>query len=168
MKIQFNSNKISLQQLLILCASYGKKVRNANADGLKSWNELKAVIPKITLGKKWNEKLFSMYRYKIDNLNIVEENDGTLTHEEWEAQHFFLQHSRIPTLNKDEVNLIRLMQIFYNMGQFLSLCDKNKYSEKILSYYCSNELIKLSTYLNVNGKMIITVTPKLIETINKY
>jgi hypothetical protein len=79
-----------------------------------------------------------------------EEDDDKIYHldkDTWEKNHFFLQLARIPK-NNPELNLLRVLQISYNIGQLLAI--KNKYSREGLEYFLTNKLENIESYINID------------------
>lgn len=81
-----------------------------------------------------------------------EENDEinkNISKTVWEKNHFFLQLIRIPKNNK--LNLIRLLQVAYNLGQ-LSVClDNTNFSPKALEYFKINKLNNIDSYIHLSS-----------------
>lgn len=89
----------------------------------------------------------------------------------WEQNHFFLQLIRIPKNN--ELNLIKLLQVAYNLGQ-LSVClEKGNFSSKAIDYFKTNNLDKLESYVKLrpeqNDKIETNVQiTDLVANTNSY
>lgn len=180
---------------------YGRYVRQNKLDGLEYWNRIKLFIGRpeqsvglnelnTIIGSNWNinvmlgsenkssnlEKIYDfVHGNKEEQLNICgEEGDEetySLTHKEWEQNHFFLQLIRIPKNNS--LDLIRLLQVAYNLGK-LSVClnDKN-FSSKAIEYFNSNNLNDLESYIKLtpeqNQLLVSDLQIKdLITNINTY
>lgn len=162
-----------IDQLWEITMKYGFNVRNNNLNGLEYWNKLKNILVQYNIELEWIPEAISRYNYMIDEFNIkdIEMNDELkdIMSKDidtkkllWEQTHFFLQHSRIPKNNEKSCNLIRLMQIAYNAGQFYAERKKNAYSQKITNWY---DLSHLRTYISyVTPKSIQIANDKLVET----
>lgn len=157
---------------------YGRYVRTNGLDGLEYWNRVKSFLSrpeqkegleKINkiIGNEWTIKIKlssenpttnieEIYEYVHGNnsnqLGIFgEEGDKekkSLKHEIWEQNHFFLQLIRVPKNSK--LDLIKLLQIAYNLGQ-LSVClEKGNFSSKAIDYFKSNNLDRLDSYIKLS------------------
>jgi mannose-6-phosphate isomerase-like protein (cupin superfamily) len=153
---------------------YGRYVRSNGLDGLDYWNKIKKFLSKPEqeiglnpldkiLGKEWNinvkinqesepiSNLEEIYNYLHDNLKMHgEEGDietQSIDRTDWEKNHFALQLIRIPKNNS--LNLLRLLQVGYNLGQLsaeLGL-DKTFYSKKFIKYFELNNLVDINSYI---------------------
>lgn len=159
---------------------YGRYVRTNNLDELEYWNRIKLFLlrpeQKIGLaelneiiGTKWtievkinsdkkSSNLEEIYNFvhgaKEGELKIYGEEEDkktkSLEHKLWEQNHFFLQLVQIPKNN--ELNLIGLLEVAYNLGQ-LSVClEKGNFSSQAIDYFKSNNLDKLETYVKLSPK----------------
>ena len=70
------------------------------------------------------------------------EKDGNDT---WEQQHFYLQLVRIPKNN--QLSLLRLCQIAYNIGQYKATLSDGIYSEIAIKYFDDNNMDDINTYV---------------------
>jgi mannose-6-phosphate isomerase-like protein (cupin superfamily) len=159
---------------------YGRYVRSNNLDGLEYWNKIKNFLSKSEqkiglcplekiLGKKWDIEmnlitesdkdykttdLEEIYNFTHDNLKMYgEEGDieKQLTNKiDWEKFHFALQPIRIPKNNS--LNLLRLLQIAYNLGQLSVNLNKKNYSSEFLNYHCANKLDEIKSYVKISGE----------------
>lgn len=76
---------------------------------------------------------------KLDDITL----DNTIP-----ADHFLVQQLRISKMNNDKLNVVKLMQIAYNIGQFTAERElNNSYDEKVLELYDQEELKNLESYL---------------------
>ncbi len=126
--------------------NYGYLIRKNSKDGLESWNLLKKLIPEQHI--EWTDKSKKFYKELIDlgvNSNESPE-EAKMTKPKWERHHYLLQHGRIVEKNP-KGNLIRLLQIAYNSGQFKAELEKQVYPKEQLQYYIINELNKVNTYI---------------------
>jgi mannose-6-phosphate isomerase-like protein (cupin superfamily) len=157
---------------------YGRYVRTNGLDGLEYWNRVKLFLSRPEqkeglnelnkiIGNKWtievklnstsqSSNIEEIYQFVHgdgeDKLQIYgEEGDDkskSLEQNIWEQNHFFLQLIRIPKTN--ELNLIKLLQVAYNLGQ-LSVClEKGNFSSKAIDYFKSNNLDKLESYIKLS------------------
>lgn len=165
-------------------------------NGLEYWNKIKKFIQKpeqldgmekineiissigwtidVKIGSSTNSNIEQIYDYvhgdKKNQLKIFgeegDEEDKALEHDIWEQYHFFLQLIRIPK-NNPEINLIRLLQIAYNLGQlsvyigdgsgFRSRSGSEFEANSVISfkaqqYFKLNNLDKLESYVKINGE----------------
>jgi hypothetical protein len=77
-----------------------------------------------------------------NNPNVVLDNTIPI-------HHFLVQHLRIPTLENNELNVVKFMQVAYNIGQFKGEREINKdsYPIELLELYDSNNLNKIDSYI---------------------
>lgn len=188
-----------LQTLFENIKVYGRYVRLNKFDGLEYWNRIKNFIQRPEqkigldmlneiLGKEWdievkiNSNLVSdineIYEYVHGNddaqLKILgeEEDAKSLDSKVWEQNHFFLQLIRIPKNN--DLSLLRLLQIAYNLGQ-LSTCLKKKWAfdDAAIEYFESNNLNNMESYIKIESDANKKIESEiqimhLIENIEKY
>lgn len=159
---------------------YGRYVRTNGLDGLEYWNKIKRFVQRpeqeeglgeinkllssngweinVKIGSSTNSNINQIYNYvhgdKENELKIFgeegDEESKSLDHNIWEQYHFFLQLIRIPK-NNPEINLLRLLQIAYNLGQLsVSLEEGSVFDSKSIEYFKSNNLDKLESYIKIN------------------
>jgi mannose-6-phosphate isomerase-like protein (cupin superfamily) len=153
---------------------YGRYVNKNKLNGIEYWNKIKFFIqrPEQKIGLEELEKIFEkkwdisvktidsplpiidlqkIYEYVHKDLSVHgEEGDEeiySLKHNIWEKNHFFLQTIRIPYKN-NEFNLLRLLQIAYNLGQ-LSI-NFESYDEYQKYYYTTNNLDNINSYKKIS------------------
>lgn len=174
---------------------YGRYVRTNRLDGLEYWNRVKHFIqsPEQIKGSREIDDVISSSRWNINvkinssrNSNVEEiynyvhgdkenqlrifgeEGDNiskSLEHNVWEQYHFFLQLIRIPK-NNPTINLLRLLQIAYNLGQ-LSVCLENVncvINPQAQKYFKSNNLDRLDSYIKINNSQKNLLETKLAIT----
>jgi hypothetical protein len=137
---------MSINILYDLVIEYGYFIRKNNKDGLESWNEIKKIIPPIPIIWTDKSKLFYEQLSSIGVNTSESSEEAKMSKPEWERHHYLLQHGRIIHKNP-EGNLVRLLQIAYNTGQFKYELEKEIYPKEQLQYYIINELNKISTFL---------------------
>jgi hypothetical protein len=128
---------------LVFC--YGAKVRVSGADGLDAWNRLKVLLKPTAQPIRWTEKCLTFFDQFLA-LGIVEDEDGSQTHEEWERDHFMLQHGRIPHRNL-VADTVRLFQVAYNAGQASIEDVKERYPEFLMNFYIENDMLEPTTFV---------------------
>jgi mannose-6-phosphate isomerase-like protein (cupin superfamily) len=178
---------------------YGRYVRTNRLDGLEYWNRVKLFLSRPEqkvgidelnkiIGNKWTigvklsstkqssciEEIYE-FVHGEDGLKIYgEEGDEiskSLEHSVWEQNHFFLQLIRIP--KNSELNLIKLLQIAYNLGQ-LSVClERGNFISKAIDYFKSNNLDKLESYIKLSPEQNMEIETNiqitdLITNTNSY
>lgn len=163
---------------------YGRYIRNNNIDGLDSWNAIKSFIQKPEqkiglnelnkiIGNDWSIKiklpngettdLNKIYEYvhgeNSTQLGIYGETDDdklkSLEHKTWEQYHFFLQLIRIPV--NSSLNLIKLLQIAYNLGQLSTCLNENNFSMKAINYFHLNNLNEIDSYIKLTDKQDLEI-----------
>lgn len=180
---------------------YGRYVRTNGLDGLEYWNRVKLFLSRPEqkegldelnkiIGNKWtievklnstsqSSNIEEIYGFVHgdgrDGLKIYgEEGDKelkSLEHNVWEQNHFFLQLIRIP--KNSQLNLIKLLQVAYNLGQ-LSVCLENGiFSSRAIDYFKSNNLDKLESYIKLSSEQNMEIETNiqitdLITNTNSY
>ena len=180
---------------------YGRYVRTNGLDGLEYWNRVKLFLSRPEqkdgldelnkiIGNKWtievklsstkkSSNIEEIYEFvhgeEEDRLKIYgeegDEKTKSLEHNVWEQNHFFLQLIRIP--KNSELNLIKLLQVAYNLGQ-LSVClEKGNFSSKAIDYFKLNNLDKLESYIKISSEQNIQIETNiqitdLITNTNSY
>ncbi len=157
-----------MEELFNKVIEYGHLVRSKNGhgiDGLTAWGNLKPLLSSVVINCDWkiirnldgtiSSDLNQIYDYVHDVLGMKgDDHDDQSNHELWEKYHFFLQLIRIPK-NTPELSLLKLCQIAYNIGQLSHYIDsenpedKKIFNSKVKNYYNSNNLDKLSSYIDV-------------------
>ena len=156
----------TLQDLFSAVENFGFKVRSTGAKGDIAWEKLKPFLPegeKICDGE-WKIKrdtvnnipmgcLREIYDYVHDVLQMKGGDEDISTAgkkpEKWEHQHFFLQLIRIPL--KYPLDLRRLCQIAYNLGQLRAVYKDEIYTEEVKAYYEKNKLQKIESYVDLSN-----------------
>jgi hypothetical protein len=139
---------------------FGYNIRKNTKDGKAGWDAIKVLIP--DMGVSWLENSKTFY----DKLVALEVNtsetseEAGMSHEEWERNHFLIQHGRIINKNPDG-SLVRLLQIAYNIGQFKRELELTKYTDDQMRFYIVNELNKVTSYIKVIDKLEDDVIAKL-------
>jgi hypothetical protein len=155
----------TLQDLFNTVEIFGFKVRSTGAKGDIAWEQkLKPFLPegeKICVGE-WKIERFTVnnipmvclreiYDYVHDVLQMKGGDEDISTDgkksEKWEHQHFFLQLIRIPL--KYPLDLRRLCQIAYNLGQLRAVYKDEIYTEEVKAYYEKNKLQKIESYVDL-------------------
>lgn len=127
-------------------------IRSKNKDGLEWWGKLKIVIATITLENTeqmhWKnlESLVHLYdKFREMGMRGEEGEEGI---ENWERDHFILQHARIAKKNPN-LTPTRLLQVAYNAGQLRAVWDT--VSEEVKQIYRDRKLGKIDTYMRAEG-----------------
>jgi hypothetical protein len=132
----------------------GYRVRSSKLDGQASWQPLKNKYTSIDLKYtiKRDEIIELLKSYEVtdseepDLLKITIDPDIKLDNS-IEVEHFFVQHFRIPFLAKNnELPLVKLMQIAYNVGQFKA--SKESYPKDLIDFYYDHKLDDIDFYLS--------------------
>lgn len=144
---------------------YGLFVRKNDMDGLDAWNKIKVILQKYNKDCEWLPEATNRYSEMKAKFNIVDEdNDSSWSADKkqlWEETHFFFQHSRIPYNSRTSgANLLRLMQIAYNAGQYEAEKEKNSYDKEKINYYVNNHLESYISYVTPHSvrKMCIELS----------
>lgn len=171
---------MSLENLFKVVIQYGSFVRTNKLDGLVYWNKIKPLFSAESIScTTWHTHrriyglivtdLIQIFNYVHGALDMKgDDNDETLfqlSKNDWAKRHFFLQLARIPK-NSPELNLTRLMQVGYNVGQLLTMFDS--YSPVAQEYFKINELNYVGSYVdiatcNYNNEAIVQITQQIKE-----
>lgn len=114
-------------------------------DGLAEWGKLKVEFSENPVdGLKWangfDEGDIATFREHLLKELPEKDKDGVMS----EPNHFIIQCTRIPFLNKP-LNLRRLHQVAYNIGQMQSCLGE--YPKEILDKFYALKLDKIETYI---------------------
>jgi len=182
---------------------YGYYIRLNKLDGLEYWNKIKDFILKPEqlngvcllnniLKMDWNINFIIdtestkstkdknvIYNFVHENLKVYGEDSDkekyNIDNNIWEKYNYILQLIKIP--KNEELNLLTLLQIGYNIGQlsFELLQDKEKvvYTKNIINFFVNNKLDDINSYIifsdefnnQINSNNEIT---NLLENLNKF
>ena len=150
---------------------YGYLVRKHKLDGKIYWtNAEKVISPNNIFLNTWSVRSYIFYD-DLKNMGIIEDPTMITTHDDWQYNHFLLQHGR---LARKECYLNRLLQIAYNGGQ-LAYCLKNLegrhvYTYERIEYYMINSMGTWRTYIDPHNVLAIATkeNSNKIEQINKW
>jgi hypothetical protein len=128
-----------------LVLNYGAKVRSTKMDGLASWNVLKDLLKKDAKPIQWTPECLTFFEQFLA-IGIVEDDDGSQSHHEWERGHFLIQHGRIPKRNEFTADTVRLYQIAYNAGQAFAENKSEEYPTVVLRFYYESMMHEAVTF----------------------
>ena len=157
----------TLLDLFNTVENFAFKVRSNNAKGDIAWERLKKFLPEDThfcSSLEWKNN-----RVTIENIsmtrpeeiydyvhNFLKMNGGDedinsdgQKPAKWEHKHFFLQLIRIPL--KYPLNLRRLCQIAYNLGQFRAVYSDKIYKDNVKIYFNKNNLKDINSYIELSS-----------------
>jgi len=136
----------------------GQTVRSSNSDGYQQWQPLKTLYEQITIVKfsvkeSHKEAVEKFLKPGNDLLNYVDcsINNGNFMVKNQDAGHFFVQLYRICLMEKFELSLVKLMQIAYNIGQFVASVKLGEYPDEVVDYFFQNRLDKIDTYIDYSS-----------------
>ena len=158
----------TLQELWNKTMDYGYEVRKSKKDGLESWQPLKKEYANyfikgydegIPVNESFN-KIMKKIKYQIGS-DEKEHTDvmvsiGKETVDNLDKNHFFVQHFRIPVLEKNKLpvleknklSVVKVLQIAYNAGQYKAEAEKKNYPTTILEFYDENKLNDIETFID--------------------
>jgi hypothetical protein len=157
----------TLQDLFNTVEKFAFKVRSTNAKGDVAWEMIKHFLPEDTQfcsGLSWKNNRLTIEDIPMTNLkqiydyvhDFLEMNGGDedinsdgKKPDKWEHKHFFLQLIRIPL--KYQLNLRRLCQIAYNLGQLKAVYPDKIYTEKVKIYFNKNNLKDINSYVELSS-----------------
>lgn len=160
----------NVQKLWDIVFQFGYVVRYGKLDGLQCWNKIKPILSSVTPDCEWSmENIRSIYFHMKTEFNISENKFDYENNNIWESYHFYLQHSRIPYINKDDNKLVRLMQIAYNAGQYEYEKTQFDYGDEMNKYYVDNNLASMATYMGNDNLLKIDkiINNDLIKNISE-
>jgi len=155
--IENNQGNINIEYLWDLLKSYGYEVRKAGESGLEAWQKMKTLLSEYKQEFEIKDEIKDLIEnfYVIgsdtkDHLDSGFNIDNIKLNNRIEIHHFFIQHFRIPSLEKNKLSVLKLAQIAYNCGQFLASCEKSSYDEKVIDFYNFHKLSKVETFIQIN------------------
>jgi hypothetical protein len=172
-----------MEKLFNTVINYGYYVRLNNLNGLDAWNTIKALINTnqdlntniSSIIGHWNITLningqnisgiHLIYNHLKNEMNLHgddgDKEEHKLSDEEWQRNHFYLQLARIPKNNS--CNLVRLLQVAYNIGQLVCEMKQKKFTSEYISFFLMNRLYNINTFVNFN---ISNLTPDMLDYIH--
>lgn len=141
----------------------GYTVRKNKYDGLNSWQPLKTKYSTSDKTFQLSNKIVELVNdYFCVEQDIKEYTDCYVNVPNSDSikngqdfPHFFVQHFRIPFMTitpdittKQDIPLVKLMQIAYNAGQFRAASEEaNTYNQQTMQFYNEHKLDELDTYI---------------------
>lgn len=149
-----NLEMSNLEKLWTMFIKYGYDVRSEHRDGLDAWNKIKPLFPSFDI--VWNSEAYNFYD-ELRKIGTFGDDCDDKKSILWEALHFLLQHGRI-IHNNQMGSLLRLMQIAYNSGQFLSQrkSSPDSYTPEQLQYYDSHNLHSIYSFISPDSIPIVS------------
>jgi len=157
----------TLLDLFNTVENFAFKVRSNNAKGDIAWEMIKPFLPEDTQfcsGLSWKNYRLTIedipmtspkqiYDYVHDFLEMngsdEDINSDGKKPDKWEHKHFFIQLIRIPL--KYQLNLRRLCQIAYNLGQLKAVYSDKIYTDKVKIYFDKNNLRDINSYVELSS-----------------
>jgi hypothetical protein len=132
----------------------GYETRKNNKNGLEIWQPLKKQYQNYDIKFVINTSFINLtkeinYSHKLlddDHKNVTIIINYTMLDNTIPDEHFLIQHFRIPIMENFNLQLFKLLQIAYNIGQSKALFEMKKYNQDIIDFYMKNKLDKLITY----------------------
>lgn len=156
---------MDLNKLFNEMIHYGFYIKSSKIDGLQAWrtksnsldNDLEIGTWKHTRITKDGSlnTLKQIYDYVYNTLAMKGEESTDRTNPFFEEHHFLLQLARIP--KNDKCTIKKILQIAYNIGQFMASVESKAYSPDAIAFYHTNNLNKLESYVELkqqNGGFI--------------
>jgi hypothetical protein len=137
----------------------GYKVRKNKKDGLAEWQPLKKKYGELAKDTKFpvndaikelSDKYFKVGEDTTDLQDSkFEYNDNTLNNK-IDTHHFFIQHFRIPYLEKHNLSVLKFLQIAYNAGQLKASFEDGDYDDipDMKEFYHEHKLDQPDTFIN--------------------
>jgi len=169
-----------IQQLFDLAIQYGYESYRNDLDGQESWNKLKDKMNSSKICEWQISRNFSdgrdinyieqIYSKIHDELQMHGEEDDmnkySITKKVWERFHFVLQTIRIP--KNSPCSLQKIIQIAFNIGQYMVANENMNYSPEVNEFITSNNLDKVESYIDIHvckiSDELLTESIKLIKT----
>lgn len=156
---------MDLNKLFNEMIDYGFYIKSSKIDGLQAWrtksnsfdNDLKIGTWKHNRITKDSslDTLEQIYDYVYNTLGMKGEESTDRANPFFEQHHFLLQLARLP--KNDKCTLKKILQIAYNIGQFMASVGSDAYSQDAIKFYHINNLNKLESYVELiqqNGGVI--------------
>lgn len=144
--------------------SIGYNIRKNKLNGLTEWQPYKSTYQSkiiedckfLKIRREFTEFTKSLnYSYSdeehIDALLIV--NNSSVDNKV-EKDHFIIQHFRLPMLMNYNMNVVKIAQMAYNIGQAKFEMENENYSNDIMDFYKMHKLDNFYTYFEHNLKVI--------------
>jgi hypothetical protein len=124
------------------------------------------ILSKIKVNKILIEKinkLIETQKYNYDESDkdqdkVKLELNSVKLDNQVEIDHFFIQHYRLLVTSNFELSALKLMQVAYNIGQLKAQNKFNKYDDKLMEYYKSNNLNNISTFVDIDDVKLVKDT----------
>jgi len=121
------------------------------------------ILSKIKVNKNLIEKINKLikdneYKYDVDDKEqdkVKLEINSVKLDNQVEIDHFFIQHYRLLVTSNFELAPLKLMQVAYNIGQLKAQNKFNKYDDKLMEYYKSNNLNDIKTFVDIDNINLI-------------
>jgi len=147
---------ININKLWQEIINIGYDARKNNKDGLALWQPIKKQYQIYDMKYKINKSFINLtkeinYSHKLsddDHKNASIIINYTLLDNTIPDEHFIIQHFRIPIMENFNLQLYKLLQIAYNIGQSKALFEMKKYNQDIIDFYIKNKLDILETYIH--------------------
>lgn len=150
---------ITILDLWNAVEEYGYTTRKTRMDGLSNWRLVKSSfealkfdsMDKVTMTNQFI-KFASAQVFQVDDLidytDLKMTINDTMLDNTIETHHFLIQHFRIPMIEKYNLNLVKILQLAYNIGQLRSVFENEAvYSDVIKNFYDDANLRHIITYL---------------------
>jgi hypothetical protein len=177
----YSSDTMQVNELWNHVMRVGYTVRKNNCNGLYMWQPLKELYSKYEIegypkGVKVNDRISKLSReVRYTSKDKAHENvtimiNSTQLENSAEAEHFIIQHFRIPITQEYKLQLVKVLQIAYNVGQAKAEFERGSaYNSEIESFYKKNRLGELSTFvLEEIGKGTIVQREPIGGNLNYY
>ena len=101
----------------------------------------------------FSESLDYKYTDAKDQSDVILNIDGDKLDNTIVSNHFFVQHFRIPKLEKYNLSVIKVLQLAYNVGQLKAVFEhENVFDKNIKNFYRDNRLGDISTYIPLDAQ----------------
>jgi hypothetical protein len=174
---------LNIEEIFNLIVDYGCTIRKfilltepKDNIGLNAWRMVKEsfsdfrfktksgeILSKIKVNKKLVEKINKLIEDREYNFDADDKDQEKVKltinsiqlDNQVEPEHFFIQHYRILITSNFELSPMKLMQVAYNIGQLKAQNKINKYDDKLMEYYKTNNLNNISTFVDIENITMI-------------
>jgi len=140
-----------IRRLFIKTINFGREVRKSGKNGQELWQPIKkkygsnptGVAIKTTFQELSKQHYFVPSTDTDHSTSVVRIDGGTLRNTDL-PDHFLVQLFRIPCMEQYDVPIYKLLQMAFNIGQFL----ESEYDPSVVSFFNDNQLGQFDTYVN--------------------
>ena len=131
-----------------------KEQNKEDIDGRVIWNEIQGRVKHIDIkGLEYRKELKPIYE-KMDH--VIDKYEMRASEMVPISNHFFMQlKNLVDTKSNFQIELYRILQIAYNIGQLSIFIERGKLQQDIVDFVEEHKLLDLDTYISLENQQII-------------